>query len=384
MFNFSFFLKVLFFGVLFLPGVSFGETIFEQYASGEKIRVLLVPGHDEDSVGTAFLKLREVDLNRELVSLLVEEFALDDRFEILQAHEGKEYSSFLQEYFDTYDSEISVWRRSHISNFRKKLESGVAEKIKNPSHGGAKPFVAQRLYGINKWVEENNIDLVIHVHFNDYGSRKKGKSGEFTGFAVYVPDLQFRNGRDTFVIGEGVYKALSQVQVNSNQSQEGKYDGPIPDQDLIALGAFDTLSTPSFLIEYGYIYEPLLHTGARGELLRGFASATYRGVRHALDNRLPFFVKRLTDDVRVDYTWHRNLVRGNEGEDVFALQRFLRGEGYFPPKGKNQKECGFSLYFGDCTEKALQLFQSSQGLATSGVFGNETRNFVDKLFKKEE
>ncbi len=379
MFNVKSFWRVLFFGIVLVPNISFGESIFDRYTAGEKIRILLVPGHDEDSIGTAFGKLREIDINREVVSLLADEFSKDNRFEILRAHEGKKYSSFLQEYFDLYDKEISVWRRSHINNFRKKLVSGAVEKIKNPSHGGAKPFVAQRLYGINKWVEENYIDLVVHVHFNDYGSRKKGKAGEFTGFAVYVPDLQFRNGKDTFTIGEGIYKALSQVQVNSNQSQEGKYTGPIPDQDLIALGAFDTLTTPSLLVEYGYMYEPVIHTGAREELLRGFAIGTYKGIRHALDNTLPFFVKRPTDDIKIDYVWHRNLVRGNEGEDVFALQRFLRGEGYFSPEGKTQKECGFSLYFGDCTEKALRDFQGKNGLTPNGLFGNEVRNLINNM-----
>lgn len=381
--NQSFLCKVFFLCLFFVPANTFGQTIFGTYTSGEKIRVLLVPGHDEDSVGTAFGKLREVDLNRELVSLLADEFAKDERFEVLNAHDGKKYSSFLQEYFDSYDKEISVWRRSHISEFRKKLATGAVEKINNPSHGGAKPFVAQRLYGINKWVGENDIDLVVHVHFNDYGSRKKGKAGQFTGFAVYVPDLQFKNGEETFKIGEGIYQALSQVQFGSNQSQEGKYAGPIPDQDLIALGAFDTLRTPSLLVEYGYIYEPVIHTSARTELLRGFASATYKGVRHALDNELPFFIKRPKDKVDVSYVWHRNLVRGNEGEDVFALQRFLKGGGDFPPEEKTRKECGFSLFFGDCTEQGLRSFQAKNGLSVNGVFGNETRNYISSLLMKE-
>jgi len=28
--------------------------------------------------------------------------------------------------------------------------------------------IALRLYGFNKWADENKVDAMVHIHFNDY------------------------------------------------------------------------------------------------------------------------------------------------------------------------------------------------------------------------
>lgn len=54
----------------------------------------------------------------------------------------------------------------------------------------------------------------------------------------------------------------------------------------------------------------------------------------------------------------RTLARGASGEDVRALQAFLKGKGFF-----NEEPTG---YFGAITEAALQSFQSAEGIVSSG------------------
>jgi len=69
--------------------------------------------------------------------------------------------------------------------------------------------------------------------------------------------------------------------------------------------------------------------------------------------------------------FERNLTIGDRGEDVVALQDFLKEKGYFP---ENVQSTG---YFGKISKASLAKFQKDNGINPSlGYFGELTRAFI--------
>lgn len=71
---------------------------------------------------------------------------------------------------------------------------------------------------------------------------------------------------------------------------------------------------------------------------------------------------------RVCSALYRNLALGTRGEDVFALQEFLRTEGYFFANATG--------YFGPITAQALARWQADHGIAAVGILGPLTRERI--------
>lgn len=73
---------------------------------------------------------------------------------------------------------------------------------------------------------------------------------------------------------------------------------------------------------------------------------------------------------RIKYTaatWElRQLQKGDEGDDVYLLQRLLRAEGY---KMENGKLLGLSGKFGPQTKLCVQAFQRNNDLDPDGIVG---------------
>ena len=67
----------------------------------------------------------------------------------------------------------------------------------NPPHLAVSEDIALRLYGFNKWANENKIDAIIHIHFNDYPRPTKWTIGKYKGFVIYIPDGQFANSKES-------------------------------------------------------------------------------------------------------------------------------------------------------------------------------------------
>jgi hypothetical protein len=72
------------------------------------------------------------------------------------------------------------------------------------------------------------------------------------------------------------------------------------------------------------------------------------------------------------YIFSQNLTVGSTGSDVIALQQILINKGYLTsvsaPTG----------YFGNCTQSALEKFQTANGISpVSGYFGPKTRTFLN-------
>ena len=145
------------------------------------------------------------------------------------------------------------------------------------SHNPVTADTSFRLYGINKWANDNEIDLALHIHFNDYPRKDMTAFGKYTGFSLYIPDKQLANSVTSRGIAEDLYDRLQTVSATSTFPLES--GGIIESQDLIAVGANGSQTHSSVLIEYGYIYEPKYYLAdKRQKSLPLLARATYRAL----------------------------------------------------------------------------------------------------------
>jgi N-acetylmuramoyl-L-alanine amidase len=117
------------------------------------------------------------------------------------------------------------------------------------------------------------------LHFDDYGGRRADTAGMYSGFSIYVPDKQYSNANASLKIAESVFSRLSSSFKKSNLPKEDA--GIVFDQDLIAVGSYNTLDSAAMLIEYAYIYEQVLHNPqSRPSVLQTYVQKTYEGVNN--------------------------------------------------------------------------------------------------------
>jgi len=247
-----------------------------------KIKILIVPGHDFEYSGAFVKNIKESDLTLKTANYLKEFLEKSGVFEVYITREEKlsdkenDYTESFQKYFNENRESILRYKDLYKKETEKKESQNQIEPINHIEHNDAPLEMAYRLYAINKWIEDNNVDIVIHIHFNDYPGRKN-TWGKFNGFSLYVPDVNLRNGEISQEFSEFIGKSLSQKFKYSNNPVEK--DGIILGDDLIAVGANNTISAISVLIEYGYIYEKHLQNE---DVLRLFAKQTYEGIMNYL------------------------------------------------------------------------------------------------------
>ena len=245
-----------------------------------KLRILLVPGHDNEFWGTQFKSLKEATITLELGKQLARLLILDGEFEVMVSRDESGYNPLLASYFSSEQEDILAFAKDKKQIMKDLISNGkISPKIDGVYHNNAPGPMVVRLYGINKWANENNIELVVHVHFNDYPRRNKVSAGEYSGFSIYVPERQYSNARASKVVAEEVFKQLKTYYPESNMPKES--EGVVEDQDLIAIGSFNTLDPASILIEYGYIYETqFLDKTIRSKVIEDLATQTYIGIRN--------------------------------------------------------------------------------------------------------
>ena len=160
-----------------------------------------------------------------------------------------------------------------------KIANGYILEKENVPHNTVSEDVSLKLYGINKWANENKIDAVIHIHFNDYPRKTKWTMGKYKGFAIYMPDGQFLNAKGSVRLAENIFTQLSKKYITSTYKKE--LSGLISDQKLIALGASGTLDKDvrSVLIEYGYIYR-FGNSSMRHKAYKTMAILTANGIKN--------------------------------------------------------------------------------------------------------
>lgn len=348
-----------------------------QGLSNEPIKVLIVPGHDDKSIGAAFGDIKEVDLNRKLSKELFNFLDGEEGFSVKLASDENGYDKELLKYFDKEEIEIRYFKDEYKQKMNKLVQAGKVDFNVGVFHNSAPDDVVFKLYGINKWVNDNKYDIVIHVHFNDYPGRKSGQFGKYSGYSIYVPEKQFSNARASKEFANFLFKQLGNVIPVSDLP--GEADGVIEDQELIAIGSYNTVDAVSVLVEYGYIYESVYtQPDVREAMLKELAFQTYQGIKNFF-NEVP--VTKETTLIN-EFITDRTLKEGTDYKlSILGLQNFLRLEGLYPPPGKSFNECPLSGFFGECTKEALEIFQTKNNLQPTGILGPVTKDIVERKIK---
>lgn len=361
----------------------FGESITKEelqkrYDSGDKIKILIVPGHDNKS-GAEFKGIREADLNLEIGEKLYLLFKMDPHFEPSITRDKNGYNKLLSAYFSLKRSAIIEFRNQHKKILESAVKKGLIEKIFSLLGTFASKEGAIKLYGINKWANENNIDIVINLHFNDDPLRRHNRKGKFSGFSIVVPEKQLPNAKASRIIAESVFSKLEKYLPSSNMPLEK--DGIIENQELIALGARASLDAASILIEYAYIYEPQFSNRVIAPLLNGeLAFQTYEGIKNFFDPNVKIFKYGSS---LLPFEWTNQLgINLKNSKDVLALKTALIQESFYPPSDTKNLRCFLDGDFEKCAEKAVFAFQKKYKLGETGFVDFSTLKKLNELYAR--
>ncbi len=248
------------------------------------IKILLVPGHDNEVWGAQYGNVKEADMNLNLATRIYNNLKKDKRFEVHITRKIGGYTKEFEDYFANNTEAISAFKENTKANTMQKIKDGSFIEKENPPHNNASEDVAIKLYGFNKWANENKMDAVIHVHFNDYPRATKWTKGIHKGFAIYKPEGQMVNAKGSADLAKNIFTQLKKKYATSTYAPEK--GGLVEDQSLIALGSNGSLSPSvrSILIEYGYIYR-FTTKKARFSAYDNMASLTATGIKNY------FFIK---------------------------------------------------------------------------------------------
>lgn len=355
------------------------KEIYTRATHGErKVRVLIVPGHDDGAWGTEFKGVHEADMTVAVGEELARLLASDSAYDPVLVRTAKGYTPSFQDYFEREQENIRVLLADKKKIMSDLVRSGSVHMTEGIIHNMAQNEVATRLYSFNKWANEHRVDIVLHLHFNDYPGRGYGRPGRYSGFSLYVPDSQFSNARASRALAFSLLEQFLRFYAGSNLPVENS--GIVEDQKLIAIGAYNTLDPASVLIEYGYIYEQkFLESSVRARILKELAFQTYQGLNRFFGKYGEIFQKYPT--TLLPHEWQETLAQGNEGStSVLSLQAALLFEELYPPFGKSKRDCPLTGSFGPCTALAVKYFQEKYGLPPSGTVGELTMQKLNEKY----
>jgi N-acetylmuramoyl-L-alanine amidase len=326
---------------------------------GEKVKILLMPGHEPGYGGAVLSDLKERDIAVDVANKMARELSKNPYLEVTVARDQLAWNADLEEYFEDEWEEIEDFVEGKKRTFNRAVRKGEVEAREfEPAHNTAATDVALRLYGITTWANEEGYDLMVHLHLNDTGAQNH------QGFAVYVPDKGFGNAAASKPLGEAIAYELNRYSASSTLPIENY--GVVEDQSLIALGAYNTADLPSVLVEYAYIYEQKIQNAfARDAVLSDMAHQTVRGVGKYLG--APVIGN---DTLILPYAWSEG---NSSGTEAYALQVALKKLGFFPPQGELLLGCPITGVMDSCTVRALKAFQASKGLEQTGAIGPRTK-----------
>ena len=243
------------------------------------IKILLVPGHDNEVWGAQYGNIKEAAMNLAIASRIYDILKKDKRFEVYITRDKDGYTKEFADYFAGHQADVLAFKEDAKKKTQESITNGTFIQKENAPHNSVSEDVAIRLYGFNKWANENKIDAMIHVHFNDRPRTNKWKQGEYKGFVIYMPDSQFVNSKESTTLAKSIFSQLHTKYITSTYEKE--LGGLIPDQKLIALGANNTLleSVRSVLIEYGYIYR-FGNSVSRHKAYDNMANLTATGIKN--------------------------------------------------------------------------------------------------------
>lgn len=248
------------------------------------IKILLVPGHDNDVWGAQYGNIKEASMTFVLATQIYNILKKDKRFEVYITRDGSTplgYTKEFDDYFINHHDDIIAFEKNDKTLMQASIADGAFIQKENAPHHTVSSDVALRLYGINKWADENKMNAVVHIHFNDYPRTNAWTIGKYKGFAIYFPDGQLPNFKESANLAADIYTQLHKKYISSTYPPE--LGGLISDQKLIAMGANGTLdaSVRSVLVEYGYIYEKKFRNSiTRHQAYKDMAALTATGIKN--------------------------------------------------------------------------------------------------------
>ncbi|MBI3020000.1 MAG: N-acetylmuramoyl-L-alanine amidase [Parcubacteria group bacterium] len=348
------------------------EEIQRDYHA-RRLKVLIVPGHDNIDGGTSYKGKFEAAYTARIGKYLFEYLQKNPNIDVLTVRNESGYTKEFADYFLREKSEIASFIDRSRGYFKQLSASNAVQKAPPPmAHIRANGRITNILYGINRWANDNDVDIVLHLHLND--TPRKSQGVVYDGYSMYIPDPSFPNYLPSRKIAEALSENFGRYWAASNLHLEK--DTIIEDSDLIAVGSYGSLRSASILLEYGYIYEPRFQTEV---MLKEAAFRTYQGL-------LSYFgdSKKLAGESAwfSPYEWWKPLSYGVlRNNDVAAFQSALSLLGFYPPRGMSLRDCPVSGNFKECTKNALIAFQDAHSIAERGEFGAETREKLNVLFK---
>lgn len=357
------------------------QQIFnESLTTGRKIKILIVPGHEPDFGGAEYKNIKERDMAVDLANNLYEYLSKNPHYNVALTRNKEGWNPDLATYFTNNSRSIRQFIQDQKSEMSRLVALGHVNMVDNNIyHNDAPDEVAVRLYGINKWANEQHVDIVLHIHFNDSASRRNNKPDTYTGFSIYVPEKQYSNAVASSVIAQNIFARLGRFFASSNLPYEDR--GIVEEQNLIAVGSNNTVDAASMLIEYGYIYEPqFAHPETRTTILREFAFQTYLGISDFFGE--PIDPSNMYRSTVLPYTWSQPLSKSTTPHpEILAAQAALTLEGLYPPQGTTKNDCPVSGVFGACTERALKEFQTRFHIRGNGsILSSETQAKLNELY----
>ena len=250
----------------------------------KKIKILIIPGHEPKAGGADYKGVYERNLNVQLSDMLRENLSQNKNLEIIVARYTDDWNTDIKNYVLNSSSTIMNW----VADMKAKMLTEVnAGKIKllnsGMIHNDARSNAVLFLFGMNKWANENNVDIVLNVHFNN-NPKINGKPN-YRGYTIYIPEKQYGNASTSKILANDISDEISKIEKPSNMPQE---KGTITeDQELIAIGAFNTLKAPVAVVEYAYIYEPIMASlSTRNIFIENAASSTATAINNFIKTNL--------------------------------------------------------------------------------------------------
>ena len=246
------------------------------------IKILLVPGHDGVVWGAQYGNMKEATMTLTLATQIYNILKQDKRFDVYITRDSSS-SGYTKQFLDflAQKDAILAFEQNAKKLMQTKILNGSFITKVNPPHLTVTQDIALRFYGFNKWADENKIDAMIQIHFNDYPRVNKWTIGQYKGFTIYFPDGQFANSKESGNLAADIFTQLHKKYSTSTYPPE--VGGLVPDQKLIAIGANNTLdaSVRSVLVEYSYIYEKKFRTqSTRLQAYKDMAQLTVTGIKN--------------------------------------------------------------------------------------------------------
>ncbi|MEK7170422.1 MAG: peptidoglycan-binding protein, partial [Patescibacteria group bacterium] len=290
------------------------------------------------------------------------------------------YASGFLEYIGREAGAIQAFIQGNKQTMQELVRAGSVHRVDGVIHNSAPSAIALKLYAVNRFANEHGVDIVLHIHFNDYPGRLHTRAGRYNGFSIYIPDSQFSNARASRSVAEALLAQFSKFYAESNLPIED--NGIVPDQELIATGAYNTLDPAGVLIEYGYIYEQrFLNAAVRAAMLKELAFQTYQGLNRFFGKYGELFQRYQT--TLLPHEWKRPFASGDGSHtSILSLQAALLFEELYPPAGESKRDCPLSGSFGPCTTLAVKGFQQKYGLPASGTVGELTRAKLNEIYSR--